>query len=124
MAFELRSMNFSISQLLESDKFILIEQVEKRKYADGKPTDELYTVAVVTTPQSGFEKISVKLDCKPLPISNNEIKEKNSNLDFVWVKFSGDKAKFYTDFKSGTQKVSARAETINFCDDLEVEIDL
>lgn len=124
MAFELRTMIFFLSQLLESDKFILVEQLNKRKYIDGKATDETYAVAVVTSPQSGFEKISVKLNCDPLPISNDELKMRNSALNFVWVNFTGDQAKFYTDFKSGAQKVSARAESISFCDDLDMEINL
>lgn len=121
----INSIAFTISQLLQNNQFILVEQLQKRKYVDGKPTDDTYTVAVVTTPQSGFEKIAVKLDCEPLPISNDEIKSRNSGLNFVWVTFTGDSAKFYNDFKTGTQKVSAHAKSISlYHDDLDEVVEL
>ena len=66
MAITVKNITFSIAQLLEAEKFILVSQSEKAVFKDGKPTDEKYTVAEVTTAESGFEKISVKPRAKEL----------------------------------------------------------
>lgn len=68
------------------------------------------TVAEVTTAESGFEKISVKLEGKGIDITNEALATRNSNFDFVFVAFVDDTAKIYTDFKTGEQKIAAKAK--------------
>lgn len=124
MAITVKNITFSIAQLLEAEKFILVSQSEKAVFKDGKPTDEKYTVAEVTTAESGFEKISVKLEGKGIDITNEALATRNSNFDFVFVAFVDDTAKIYTDFKTGEQKVSAKAKAIVLCNSNDDDIEL
>ena len=124
MALNLKNIDFTISQLLESEKAILVSQTEKAVFKDGKATDEKYTVAEVTTAESGVEKINVKLEGKGIDISNDELTERNCSLQFVFVKFIGDSAKIYTDFKTNEQKISAKAKAITLWNSTDDDIEL
>lgn len=124
MAISVKNLNFKVSQLLRNNHLILVSQSEKPVFKDGKPTDEKYWTAEVTTADSGFEKITVKLEGKGLDISNEDLAIRNSKFDFVFVQFIEDSAKIYTDFKTGEQKVSAKAKAIVLCNGNDEDIEL
>lgn len=123
MAINVKNIKLTVAQLLGKNYQILVSQSEKPVFKDGKPTDEKYWVAEVTTAESGFEKISVKLDGKGIDITNEALATRNSNFDFVFVTFVDDTAKIYTDFKTGEQKISAKAKAITlFTNDDDIEL--
>ena len=122
MAVSVKNIKFKVAQLLRAERFILVCQTEKYVFKDGKPTGDKYHVATVTTAESCFEKIDDKLEGKGIDISNEALQTRNCNFDFVWVTFEGDEVKIYTDFKSGEQKVSAKAESIHLWVDEDVVI--
>lgn len=124
MAISVKNLNFTVSQLLRNNYQILVSQSEKPVFKDGKPTDEKYWVAEVTTAESGFEKILVKLEGKGIDITNEDLAVRNSKFDFVFVQFVADSAKIYTDFKTGEQRVSAKAKAIVLCNANDDEIEL
>ena len=106
-----QNIKFPISIILKTNHPILIEQAEKTLYENGQPTDKKYISAVVTSIESGFEKIAVKLDGPGINISNEEIAAANLAHNFVYVGFTGDEAKLYTD-RAGETRISAKASTI------------
>lgn len=123
MAINVKNIKLTVAQLLGNNYQILVSQSEKPVFKDGKPTDEKYWVAEVTTAESGFEKISVKLEGKGIDISNEALATRNSAFDFVFVKFVDDTAKIYTDFKTAEQKISAKAKAITlFTNDDDIEL--
>lgn len=122
MGIKVNNLIFTVSQLLRNNHLILVSQSEKPVFKDGKPTEEKYWTAEVTTADSGFEKITVKLEGKGLDISNEDLTVRNSKFNFVFVEFVEDSAKIYTDFKTGEQKVSARAKAIVLCNSNDDEI--
>ena len=124
MAISVKNLNFTVAQLLGNNYQILVSQSEKPVFKDGKPTDEKYWVAEVTTAESGFEKISVKLEGKGIDITNEALATRNSAFDFVFVKFINDSAKIYTDFKTGEQKISAKAKAIELYNNTDDDIEL
>lgn len=124
MAISVKNLNFTVAQLLGKNYQILVSQSEKPVFKDGKPTDEKYWVAEVTTAESGFEKISVKLEGKGIDITNEALATRNSTFDFVFVKFVDDTAKIYTDFKTGEQKISAKANGIELYNNTDDDIEL
>ena len=124
MAISVKNLNFTVAQLLGNNYQILVSQSEKPVFKDGKPTDEKYWVAEVTTAESGFEKISVKLEGKGIDITNEALATRNSKFDFVFVQFIDDSAKIYTDFKTGEQKVSAKANGIELYNNTDDDIEL
>lgn len=124
MAFNVKNINFTLAQLLGNDKFILVSQAEKILFKNNVPTDERYSVAEVTTAESGFEKIAVKLEGKGLDVSNETLTSRNCNFDFLFVRFVGDSARFYPDFKTGEQKITAKAKAIELLSATEDDIEL
>lgn len=124
MGIKVNNLNFTVSQLLRNNHLILVSQSEKPVFKDGKPTEEKYWTAEVTTADSGFEKISVKLEGKGLDISNEDLAIRNSKFDFVFVQFIDDSAKIYTDFKTGEQKISAKAKAIELYNNTDDDIEL
>lgn len=124
MAISVKNLNFTVAQLLGNNYQILVWQSEKPVFKDGKPTDEKYWVAEVTTAESGFEKISVKLEGKGIDITNETLITRNSAFDFVFVKFINDSAKIYTDFKTGEQKICAKANGIELYNNTDDDIEL
>lgn len=124
MAINVKNLKLTIEQLLGKGCFILVSQSEKPVFKDGKPTEEKYWTAEVTTADSGFEKITVKLEGKGLDISNEDLAIRNSKFDFVFVQFVEDSAKIYTDFKTGEQKVSAKAKAIVLYNSNDDDIEL
>ena len=123
MVIDLGKIKLTISQVLDAKKFVLLAQTEKTVYEDGKPTDKKQIVATVTTPESLFEKIDVKLDGAGLPLTNDVLKERTKNLDFVYVVFSGDSVKLYKDFNSGETRATARASSVSLADDIGIELE-
>lgn len=124
MGIKVNNLTFTVSQLLRNNHLILVSQSEKPVFKDGKPTDEKYWVAEVTTAESGFEKISVKLEGKGIDITNEALATRNSAFDFVFVKFVDDTAKIYTDFKTNEQKISAKANGIELYNNTDDDIEL
>ncbi len=119
----LSNLKLNLANVLSSDKFILVEQTEKTRFdKDGKPTSDTYVVADVTSIESGFEKISVRLEGSGLNLTNNEILESNTNLAFVYVDFVDDEVKLYTDFKTGEHKITAKAKSIRLIPNDEIEL--
>ena len=112
MVIDLGKIKLTISQVLDAKKFILLAQTEKTIFEEGKPTDKKHIVATVTTAESLFEKVDVKLDGAGLPITNDVLKERTKNLDFVYVLFENDEVKIYKDFSTNTNKISAKAKSI------------
>lgn len=124
MAINVKNIKLTVAQLLGNNYQILVSQSEKPVFKDGKPTDEKYWVAEVTTAESGFEKISVKLEGKGIDITNEALATRNSAFDFVFVKFVDDTAKIYTDFKTNEQKISAKANGIELYNNTDDDIEL
>ncbi|MBP3448218.1 MAG: hypothetical protein J6K51_04265 [Clostridia bacterium] len=123
MVIDLGKIKLTISQVLDAEKFILLAQTEKTVYDDGKPTDKKQIVATVTTAESLFEKVDVKLDGVALPITDEVLKERIEKFDFVYVSFEADEVRFYRDFTSGQNKVTAKAKSIQLYNDAEIDLD-
>lgn len=123
MMIDLGKIKLTISQVLDAEKFILLAQTEKTIFSEGKPTDKKQIAATVTTAESLFEKLDVKLDGAGLPITNDVLKERTKNLDFVYVSFDDDEVKIYKDFSTNTNKISAKAKSIKpyLDDDMIIE---
>lgn len=124
MGIKVNNLTFTVSQLLRNNHLILVSQSEKPVFKDGKPTEEKYWTTEVTTADSGFEKITVKLEGKGLDVTNEDLAIRNSKFDFVFVRFIDDSAKIYTDFKTGEQRVSAKAKAIVLCNSNDDDIEL
>lgn len=111
----IRNLKVTLTVLLNSHKFMLVEQHEKVRYENGKATDKTYICATITTPESGFERVDVKLDGEGLKISNDELLARNNALTPVWVQFDGDECKLYQ--MNGETRVSAKAKSIRLADE-------
>lgn len=120
---DITKLKLKLNQTLGAEKFILLAQTEKTVYDDGKPTEKKQVVATVTTPESLFEKIDVKLDGAGASITNDELKDRVENLDFVYVTFEDDEVKIYKDFSTNSNKISAKAKSIKpyLDDDMIIE---
>lgn len=119
---EIKNLKFRLNQLMGDTKFILLEVKEKTVWADGKPTDAKISVATVTTAQSMFEKIDVKLASPPtFAITSETLRERVETLNFVYVTFVNDEATLYRDYATNKNKISARADSILLAD---VDIEL
>lgn len=123
MVIDLGKIKLAISQVLGAEKFILLSQTEKTIFEDGKPTDKKQIVATVTTAESLFEKVDVKLDGAGLPITNEVLKERTQNLDFIYTVFECDELRIYKDFATNTNKISAKAKSIQLYNDAEIDLD-
>ena len=109
---DINQILLTIIVILNTFDIILVEQVEKVLYENGVPTDKKYLAAIVTSIESKFEKITVKLEGEGVPLTNEEIAARNAAHDFVYVGFTGDECKLYRDRSSGETKVSAKAKSI------------
>lgn len=120
---DITKLKLKLNQILEAEKFILLALTEKTIFEDGKPTDKKQMVATVTTAESLFEKVDVKLDGVDVSITNDELKDKVKNLEFVFVTFEDDDIKIYKDFSTNSNKISARAKSIKpyLDDDMIIE---
>ena len=120
---DITKLKLKLNQTLGAEKFILLAQTEKTVYDDGKPTEKKQVVATITTPESLFEKIDVKLDGAGASITNDELKDRVENLDFVYVTFEDDEVKIYKDFSTNSNKISAKAKSIKpyLDDDMIIE---
>lgn len=116
-------IKLTLEQALGSNKIILLSQTEKAIYEDGKPTERKQVVVTVTTVESLFEKVDVKLDGVALPITDDVLKERIEKFDFVYVSFEDDEIRFYRDFSSGQNKVTAKAKSIQLYNDAEIDLD-
>ena len=123
MVIDLGKIKLTLSQILEAEKFILLAQTEKTVYDEGKPTDKKIVVATICSAESLFEKVDVKLDGAGLSITNDVLKERTKNLDFVYVLFDNDEVKIYKDFSTNSNKISAKAKSIKpyLDDDMIIE---
>ena len=92
-------------------------------FEDGKPTERKQVVVTVTTVESLFEKVDVKLDGVALSITDEELKERIEKFDFVYVSFCDDEVKFYRDYSSGQNRVTAKAKSIHLYNDAEIDLD-
>ena len=94
-------------------RFILVEMGERSEYdSDGNPTDKRVPVVTVTSAESGYSKVMVKLAAKPAFFYENDaITAKNVVGDHIYVTFKGDKCKPWRD-KAGTLRISARADSV------------
>ena len=120
---DITKLKLKLNQILETEKFILLALTEKTIFEDGKPTDKKQMVATVTTAESLFEKVDVKLDGVDVSITNDELKDKVKNLEFVFVTFEDDDIKIYKDFSTNSNKISAKAKSMKLYldDDMIIE---
>ncbi len=120
---DITKLKLKLNQILEAEKFILLALTEKTIFEDGKPTDKKQMVATVTTAESLFEKVDVKLDGVEVSITNDELKDRVKNLEFVFVTFEDDDIKIYKDFSTNSNKISAKAKSMKLYldDDMIIE---
>lgn len=111
-----------IAQLLGTSSPILVALDEKAVYRDGKPTEEKYTAVTVTSAESGFEKLTVKLATRPpFTFTNDEITAKNIAGDYIRVTFDGDSCRMWTD-KAGNVQISATAKSVRIVNNGDDEV--
>lgn len=120
---DVTKLKLTLGQILGSEKFILLAINDRVVFRDKKPTDEKQAVATVTTAESLFEKVDVKLDSViGLSVTNEVLAERVKNFDFVYVNFSGDEVKVYRDYSSGQNRVTAKAKEMTLAEDSNIDL--
>jgi len=120
---DVSKLKLKLSQVLSSDKFILLSQATKPVFENNKPTERNQIVATVTTVESLFEKVNVRLESSAgIEISNEVLAERVKNLDFVYVSFDQDEVKVYRDYSSGQNRVTAKAKSMELADDTSINL--
>lgn len=103
----------TMEQILGSDRAILAQIMDNYEYQNGKRTDKkIGHKYEVSCHCNNFEKIVVKVNnLIAFPITQEELNERNSQEDFVYVTFEGFEGKLWQD-SSRQIKISATAEKI------------
>ena len=120
---DITKLEFTISQMLKADRFILLKISEKTVYENGKATERKNPTLTITSVESLFEKIEVRLEKCNIDISNDALEKRTKDLNFVYVVFSGDSVKLYKDFNSGETRATARATSVSLVDDISIDLD-
>lgn len=106
----------SILQLLGTATPILVSVDEKNIYKDNVRTEGTYTAVTVTSAESGFEKLTVKLATRPtFSFSNEDLTAWNVAGNYIRVAFEGDSCRLWTD-RAGNTQVSASAKSVRIVD--------
>lgn len=120
---DITKLEFTISQMLKADRFILLKISEKTVYENGKATERKNPTLTITSVESLFEKIEVRLEKCNIDISNDALEKRTKDLNFVYVVFSGDSVKLYKDFNSGETRATARASSVSLADDIGIDLE-
>lgn len=115
-----QNVTLTEKNLTTNDVFILKRVFPNQIYQDGKVAGvNGFKAATVTLPD--FQELVVKVKDKPMPtLSNEEIREKNSKADYVYVKFIKFEGKLWQDFRTKENKVSASASDMTIVDSSEL----
>jgi|GEM_PF-7019866 hypothetical protein len=93
-----------LSNVLSEDVLLLMGIVETKGYdATGQPTGETVGYTLTLVELSGFQRIRVKVPKIKLPITPEELKEKSSNQERVFIELEDACLKPY--FNSRTKSV-------------------
>ena len=121
---DVTKLKLTLGQILGSENFILLALNERTLFEDRKPTDKKIMVATVTTAESLFERVDVKVDnIIGLSVTNEVLAERVKNLDFIFVSFSGDEVKVYRDYSSGQNRVTAKAKEMTLAEELNIDLE-
>lgn len=114
-----KNISLTMEQAIGSNNAILVEVKENFDYKDGKPSDVRTGIKyVICCPSNRFEKITVKTTEKGLlPISQEELDERNIVNDFQYVSFQNFSGRLWQDFNSKQLKISATADKIIFMEE-------
>lgn len=115
-------IRLTAEQVFETNEPVLVELQQKAVYEDGKPTDKTQAVAILTSAENNFEKVSVKIDEDFDVLDNETIHSMNIEGNFVRVKIEGFEGKLYRDFTTKETKITARAKRIVIADDTNITL--
>lgn len=102
---------------VSSKEVLLLHRVAKwQEWENKKPVKELGTQYGCVTPSG--ERVTVKVAGRAA-MTQEEIDKKIEDFGLVLARFENFSGSLYTDFKSGEQRISATADSINL-----VEVDL
>ena len=121
---DIKNLTLNVENALGTRTPILLSVDDRAVYENGEKTNKTYTAVTVTSVESNFEKVAVKVASCAISLSNEAIAERTCALDFVRVSFTNDKVKLYN--ISGETKITASADRVclaeTISDDTEITL--